>query len=68
MGIVRDGERKSVEPIAPRAGCHPERVWRSARVHGFAGKVTNCQTAVNLSVAMRESHAPIDVALYMPQC
>jgi SRSO17 transposase len=124
MGILGDGERKSVEPIAARACCDPERLdaahqsllhfvgsarWDDAAVRhvaashaieaitahgpveawivddtgmlkqgkhsvgvqrqytGSAGKVTNCQIAVSLSVATRESHAPIDVALYMPQ-
>jgi SRSO17 transposase len=34
---------------------------------GSAGKITNCQIAVTLSVATAESHAPIDVELYMPR-
>lgn len=124
MGILGDSERKSVEPIAARACCDPERVdaahqsllhfvasarWDDTAVRGVAashaisaitehgpveawivddtgmlkqgkhsvgvqrqytgsaGKVTNCQIAVSLSVATRESHVPIDVALYMPQ-
>jgi SRSO17 transposase len=124
MGILGDGERKSVEPIAARACCDPERLdaahqsllhfvgsarWDDAAVRrvaashamaaitehgpveawivddtgmlkqgkhsvgvqrqytGSAGKVANCQIAVSLSVATRESHAPIDVELYMPQ-
>jgi SRSO17 transposase len=34
---------------------------------GSAGKVTNCQIAVSLSVATRDDHAPIDFELYMPR-
>ena len=124
MGILGDGERKSVEPIAARACADPAKadaahqsllhfvanarwsdqaVRRVASAHaiaaiskhgaietwvvddtgmlkqgkdsvgvhrqytGSAGKVTNCQIAVTLSVATAESHVPIDVELYMPQ-
>jgi len=124
MGVLGDGERKSVEPIAARACGDPakadaahqsllhfvanarwsdEAVRRVAATHaidaitkhgeveawivddtgmlkqgkhsvgvhrqytGSAGKVTNCQIAVTLSVATAESHAPIDVELYMPR-
>jgi len=34
---------------------------------GSAGKVTNCQIAVSLSVATRSAHVPIDFALYLPE-
>src|SRR5262249_36152758 len=34
---------------------------------GSAGKVTNCQIAVTLSVATSQAHVPIDAALYLPQ-
>jgi SRSO17 transposase len=124
MGILGDGERKSVEPIAARACADPAKadaahqsllhfvanarwsdqaVRRVASTHaieaisehgaietwvlddtgmlkqgkdsvgvhrqytGSAGKITNCQIAVTLSVATAESHVPIDVELYMPQ-
>lgn len=124
MGVLGDGERKSVEPIAARACGDPakadaahqsllhfvanarwsdEAVRRVAATHavdaitkhgeveawivddtgmlkqgkhsvgvhrqytGSAGKVTNCQVAVTLSVATAESHAPIDIELYMPR-
>lgn len=33
---------------------------------GSAGKITNCQVAVSLSVATRTEHVPIDFALYLP--
>ena len=124
MGILGDGERKSVEPIAARACADPTKadaahqsllhfvanarwsdqaVRRVAATHainamsehgevetwivddtgmlkqgkdsvgvhrqytGSAGKITNCQIAVTLSVATAESHVPIDVELYMPE-
>jgi SRSO17 transposase len=34
---------------------------------GSAGKVTNCQIAVSLSVTTRSAHVPIDFALYLPE-
>jgi SRSO17 transposase len=34
---------------------------------GSAGKVTNCQIGVSLSVATRSDHLPIDFELYLPQ-
>lgn len=34
---------------------------------GSAGKITNCQTAVSLSVASDIEHLPIDFALYLPK-
>jgi SRSO17 transposase len=33
---------------------------------GTAGKVTNCQVAVSLTVATRQQHLPVDMALYLP--
>jgi len=33
---------------------------------GTAGKTTNCQVAVSLSVATRTAHLPIDFELYLP--
>jgi SRSO17 transposase len=34
---------------------------------GTAGKVTNCQIGVSLTVATREDHVPIDFELYLPE-
>jgi SRSO17 transposase len=34
---------------------------------GSAGKVTNCQIGVSLTVATREDHVPIDFELYLPE-
>jgi SRSO17 transposase len=34
---------------------------------GSAGKVTNCQIGVSLSIATRTEHVPIDFELYMPR-
>jgi SRSO17 transposase len=33
---------------------------------GSAGKITNCQVAVSLTIATRTEHAPIDFELYLP--
>jgi SRSO17 transposase len=35
---------------------------------GSAGKVTNCQLGVSLSIATRSEHFPIDFELYLPRC
>jgi SRSO17 transposase len=124
MGLLGDGERKSVEPIAARACPDPERVdamhqrllhfavdskWSDREVRrvaaryaleamtrrepvevwivddtgflkqgkhsvgvqrqytGSAGKVTNCQVGVSLSVATRTEHVPLDFELYLPE-
>lgn len=124
FGMLSDGERKSVEPIAARACGDPKgaarshdrllhflgqspwpdrAVRREAARHaiaamterepvttwiiddtgflkqgshsvgvqrqytGSAGKVTNCQIGVSLSVASRSEHVPIDFALYLPR-
>ena len=123
MGLLGDGERKSIEPIAARACADPKLVpamearlghllndspWSDAQVRaysaehaidaitknepvlnwivddtgmlkqgehsvgvqrqytGSAGKTTNCQIAVSLSVATRSAHVPIDFELYLP--
>jgi len=34
---------------------------------GTAGKVTNCQVAVSLTVATQHQHLPLDMELYLPQ-
>jgi SRSO17 transposase len=124
MGILGDGERKSVEPIAARACPDPRRIdavhqrllhflvdaeWNDHGVRmyaaryginallsreqvevwilddtgflkqgshsvgvqrqytGSAGKTTNCQVGVSLSVATATQHLPIDFELYLPQ-
>lgn len=124
MGLLGEGERKSIEPIAARACADPKLVpamearlgnflndspWSDARVRaysaeyaieaitknepllhwivddtgmlkqgkhsvgvqrqytGSAGKTTNCQIAVSLSVATRSAHVPIDMELYLPE-
>jgi SRSO17 transposase len=123
VGLMGDGDRKSVEPIASRLSGNPDRadachqkllhflvdspwsdreVRRIAARHGIlamteeeeicgwsiddtgflkqgrhsvgvqrqytgsAGKVTNCQTAVSLTVSTFSYHLPIDVSLYLP--
>ena len=124
MGLLGDGERKSVEPIAARVCPDPAAVdamhqrllhfvsnaaWCDASVRreaaryalseitarepigswiiddtgflkqgkdsvgvqrqytGSAGKVTNCQIGVSLSLASRTAHLPIDFELYIPK-
>ena len=123
-GLLGDGERKSMEPIAARAVGAPEKVdalhqrlghfltdsrWSDRAVRreaanyalaaitarelvdtwivddtgflkqgthsvgvqrqytGSAGKITNCQLGVSLSVATRTEHLPIDFELYLPR-
>jgi SRSO17 transposase len=34
---------------------------------GSAGKVTNCQIAVSLTIATEHAHVPVDMQLYMPE-
>jgi SRSO17 transposase len=34
---------------------------------GSAGKITNCQVGVSLSIATKRDHAPIDFELYLPE-
>jgi SRSO17 transposase len=34
---------------------------------GTAGKITNCQVAVSLTVATRSQHLPLDMELYLPE-
>lgn len=123
-GLLSDGERKSVEPIAARACGDPELTnavhhqlihflasspWQDAPIRSFAaryaidamqardpigtwivddtgwlkqgkhspcvqrqytgsaGKITNCQIGVSLSLANAYAQVPVDFALYMPQ-
>jgi SRSO17 transposase len=125
LGLLGDGERKSIEPIAARYCADPEHVaamearlghflndakWSDALVReraahyaigemtkhepvvnwivddtgmlkqgthsvgvqrqytGSAGKTTNCQVAVSLTIATRSAHVPIDFELYLPEC
>jgi len=124
MGLLSDGERKSMEPIAARAcpdivGVDAQHqrlshfmtdsVWSDREVRrvaarhalsamtarepaqswivddtgflkqgkhsvgvqrqytGSAGKITNCQIGVSLSVATATEHVPIDFELYLPE-
>jgi SRSO17 transposase len=34
---------------------------------GSAGKTTNCQVAVSMTIASRSTHVPVDMELYLPQ-
>jgi hypothetical protein len=34
----------------------------------LAGKITNCQIGVSLSIATSDEHVPIDFELYIPEC
>jgi SRSO17 transposase len=124
MGLLGDGERKCIEPIAARACPNPRETdamhqrllhfaldsrWSDREVRreaaqyaisamtqrepvevwivddtgflkqgkhsvgvqrqytGSAGKITNCQIGVSLSVATRTEHVPIDFELYLPE-
>jgi SRSO17 transposase len=124
FGLLGDGERKSVEPIAARACGDPAKAeaahakllyflgraaWDDQAVRGVAahygvaamaarapvtswiiddtgflkqgthsvgvqrqytgsaGKITNCQVGVSLSVASGTEHLPIDFELYLPK-
>lgn len=124
IGLLSDGERKSMEPIAARSCADPSRIdaehqrlahfvsnsnWRDKDVRreaaayalevltkrepvvawifddtgflkqgshsvgvqrqytGSAGKITNCQIGVSLTVATPTEHLPIDFELYLPQ-
>jgi SRSO17 transposase len=124
MGLLGEGERKSIEPIAARACPEPSKAdamhqrllhftvnsrWSDREVRreathyalealtqrepveawiiddtgflkqgkhsvgvqrqytGSAGKITNCQIGVSLSVATRTEHFPIDFELYLPE-
>jgi SRSO17 transposase len=48
-----------------KKGVHSVGVQR--QYTGSAGKVTNCQIAVTLSVATSRAHVPIDAELYLPK-
>lgn len=48
-----------------KQGTHSVGVQR--QYTGSAGKVTNCQSGVSLSVATRHEHVPIDFELYLPK-
>lgn len=48
-----------------KQGSHSVGVQR--QYTGSAGKVTNCQSGVSLSVATRDEHVPIDFELYLPK-
>ncbi len=42
-------------------------VYPSYTHTGSAGKITNCQIGVSLSVATRTEHVPVDFELYLPE-
>ena len=42
--------------------------WGCSGNTGSAGKITNCQVGVSLSIATRTEHVPIDFELYLPEC
>jgi SRSO17 transposase len=124
MGLLGEGKRKSVEPIASRACPSPTQAdamhqrllhfaansqWSDREVRreaaqyalsamtqrepvetwivddtgflkqgkhsvgvqrqytGSAGKITNCQIGVSLSITTRTEHVPIDFELYLPE-
>lgn len=124
MGLLGEGERKSIEPIAARACPTPSQTdamhqrllhfatnsrWSDREVRreaaryalsamtqrepvetwivddtgflkqgkhsvgvqrqytGSAGKITNCQIGVSLSITTRTEHVPIDFELYLPE-
>lgn len=48
-----------------KQGSHSVGVQR--QYTGSAGKVTNCQVGVSLTVATASAHAPIDFELYLPE-
>lgn len=48
-----------------KQGTHSVGVQR--QYTGSAGKITNCQNGVSLSVATRDEHLPIDFELYLPK-
>jgi SRSO17 transposase len=48
-----------------KQGSHSVGVQR--QYTGSAGKVTNCQIGVSLSVATHTEHLPVDFALYLPE-
>jgi SRSO17 transposase len=48
-----------------KQGTHSVGVQR--QYTGSAGKVTNCQIGVSLSIATKTEHVPIDFELYMPR-
>jgi SRSO17 transposase len=48
-----------------KQGTHSVGVQR--QYTGSAGKVTNCQLGVSLSVATRTTHVPVDFELYLPR-
>src|SRR6266496_252150 len=48
-----------------KQGTHSVGVQR--QYTGSAGKITNCQIGVSLSVATRTEHVPVDFELYLPE-
>lgn len=48
-----------------KQGSHSVGVQR--QYTGSAGKITNCQVAVSLTLATRRDHLPLDFDLYVPR-
>jgi len=63
------GERIEVSIIDDtgflKQGKHSPGVHR--QYTGSAGKTTNCQVAVSMTIASRSTHVPVDMELYLPQ-
>lgn len=49
-----------------KQGTHSVGVQR--QYTGTAGKITNCQIAVSLSITTKTEHLPVDFELYLPKC
>jgi SRSO17 transposase len=49
-----------------KQGTHSVGVQR--QYTGSAGKITNCQIAVSLSITTKTEHLPVDFELYLPKC
>jgi SRSO17 transposase len=78
--VRREAARYGIEAIsaceAVEAWILDDTGWLKQGVHsvgvqrqytGSAGKVTNCQIGVSLTIATRTDHLPIDFALYLPR-
>jgi SRSO17 transposase len=79
QGVRRQSAQYALEPMVEREpveawivddtgflkqGTHSVGVQR--QYTGSAGKITNCQVGVSLSIATRTEHLPIDFELYLP--
>ena len=65
--VVRDRVGRIIDDTGfLKQGKHSVGVQR--QYTGSAGKTTNCQVAVSLTVATSTAHLPIDFDLYLPTC